>query len=239
MPERNFIKDAVSFVNEYLPHANWELEKDRAALLLTPPLKSILFLNNTALHMISESLHSHIITEYSWNKNQLATQSRICSILGVTSRIHARQTIVKKISKAVAKIFVDTNHMMGYAQSHLSYGLFTKDAMVAVACFSKGRKMDRLPTDKRSYELVRFCSKNFHTVVGGLSKLIHHFEKERTPGDIMTYVDRTCGEPHAYYALGFVLDKVSEPLTISIMKENEIKTNFTNKGNYKLIKHLL
>lgn len=97
--------------------------------------------------------------------------------------------------------------------------------------------MRRLKEGKKSYELIRFCSKNESTVVGGLSKLIRHFEKFQSPGDIMTYVDISWGEPHAYYALGFVLDSITPPISCSLNTSSNTTIEYWNKGNYKLIKH--
>jgi hypothetical protein len=238
MSSNRFIKEVVAFVKEYLPNAKWQMEKDYAVLYLDENKKSVCFLANNALSTMHDIAHRFYIIEYFWEKNKESSKSRLCSLMGVTKRIHARQCVLKRIDKTMAKSFVDANHTMGYAGSYYNYGLFLKDELVAVACFSKGRRMDRLPEDKKSFELIRFCNKNFYTVVGGLSKLIHNFEVEHAPGDMMTYVDIAWGEPYAYYALGFVLDKITPSVTTSIPQLNATAIEFTNKGNYKLIKHL-
>ena len=158
--------------------------------------------------------------------------------MGHTKRIHARQCILIRIDKKSASAFIDAYHIMGYAASYYNYGLFLKGELVAVACFSKGRRMNRLPQDKKSFELIRFCNKNFYTVVGGLSKFIHHFEIEHMPGDIMTYVDIAWGQPSAYYTLGFVLDKITPSVIRTIPQNDKAVIEFADMGNYKLIKYL-
>jgi hypothetical protein len=190
-----------------------------------------------------------VVTEDEWRRNKEAVQSRIYSILKLTHRIHGRSCELKTISRSEAKAFIDANHIMGYAQSQFHYGLFHKGRLVAAAAFSKGRKMRRLPEDKLSYEIVRFCNLNFHTVVGGLSKLIKSFERDLVPGDIITYIDTSWAEPAAYYALGFANKEEMEPMEFLInMKSNQRivaneeyeKTDdwifYRNKGNIKLIK---
>jgi hypothetical protein len=97
--------------------------------------------------------------------------------------------------------------------------------------------MNRLPAGEKSFELIRFCNKNYHTVVGGLSRLIHNFAETYKPGDIMTYVDISWGAPSAYYSLGFVLDSISPSLTVTVIRNDLPDLEFINKGNYKLIKH--
>ena len=233
-----FIEEVVAWVKEKLPGAHLNIENEFAWLWLDSQKKSICFVGNEKLHQISEMDFTYYITEFHWGGNKEASKSRLCSLLGVTQKIHARQCIVRRISKPEAKLFLDTNHTMGYASSYFHYGLFLKDELVAIASFSKGRRMNRLPENKKSFELIRFCNKNFYTVVGGLSKLVHTFEEEQKPGDIMTYVDKLWGEPHAYYALGFLLEQVTAPLVLKIAFHDAVPIHFTNKGNYKLIKHI-
>ncbi len=237
MYSEGFIEEAISLVKEFLPEANWQMETDYAILFLKEKNKTICFITNVALHKIPVLKFRHYITEFHWNSNREASKSRLCSLMGVTKRIHARQCTLGRISRTEAKLFVDANHTMGYANSYFNYALFYKQDVVAMACFSKGRRMDRLPQNKKSFELIRFCNKNYFTVVGGLSKLIHYFEEEQKPGDMMTYVDMVWGEPDTYYALGFVLDQITPAITITIQSLGEMENEYTNKGNYKLIKN--
>ncbi len=239
MPSSYFIQDVTAFVKGYMPEAIWEIKKDYTILYLNERNKSVCFIGNQGLDNMHLLNHRFYITEFAWQKNKEASKSRLSSLMGLTHRIHARQCTLSRIDKITAKNFINENHTMGYAASYYHYGLFLKNELAAVACFSKGRRMNRLPPGKKSFELIRFCNKNFHTVIGGLSKLIHLFEKEYSPGDIMTYVDIAWGQPNAYYALGFVLDKVTPSIALhDIMPDGEV-IEYRNKGNYKLIKHLV
>jgi hypothetical protein len=131
--------------------------------------------------------------------------SIIRSKLQLNKKIFARKCTIKKINVTYAKLFLDAHHLMAYATAAFHYGLFSNDDLMAVAAFSKGRRMDRLPADKRSFELVRFCCKDGITVTGGLSKLITHFITEKQPGDIMTYVDKQWSYGSGYLKCGFKL----------------------------------
>ncbi len=237
MSANSFLKEVMQYVEELVPSAKWETGNGYALLLLDNDARSICFLSDTEIKKMHSSVTGYFILEYFWNKNKDASKSRLCSILGMTSKIHARQCSLSRIDEKQARTFIDHNHIMGYAKSYLSYGLFLKNELVAVACFSKGRKMHRLPPGKYSFELIRFCNKNHFTVVGGLSKLIHHFADAHKPGDIMTYVDISWGLPSAYYSQGFVLDSVSPSITITVIRNGLPDLEFLNKGNYKLIKH--
>lgn len=129
--------------------------------------------------------------------------SIIQSKLHYTRKVHGRQCLVRRIESAVAEKFLNEFHLMSFATSAFHYGLFDSAELVAVASFSKGRKMDRLAAHLRSFELVRFCCKEGITVTGGLSKLLKIFIEEKHPGDVMTYVDKQWGSGSGYLKCGF------------------------------------
>jgi hypothetical protein len=53
-------------------------------------------------------------------------QSRILSILGTFTRLHARHCIVKRIDKPTADNFLEINHLQGKVNAKLKYGLFLR-----------------------------------------------------------------------------------------------------------------
>jgi hypothetical protein len=231
MSLKPFIDDITAFVNHYDISVAWKVTPKCAVLEFDRVNKKICFVSRSGEPALA--LCDTTIFEEHWQKNKDAVKSRLASLLGVTRRIFARSCKIQRITKTVAKVFVDENHLMGYAQSYFNYGLFQRDELLAVACFSKGRKMDRLPGDKRSFELVRFCNLNYCTVVGGLSKLIRHFEEEQTPGDIMTYIDKQWGEPRSYLNLGFKVQAVADEKV-----QHSTLSTVARPENHKLIKHL-
>lgn len=128
----------------------------------------------------------------------------ILSKLHLNKTVFARNCDVKKIDKNTATAFLDTYHLMGSTQSGFNMGLIYKAELVALASFSKGRKMNRLESDKRSFELIRFCSKSGVTITGGLTKLLKNFYIEKQAGDIMTYADKQLSNGSAFIRAGFV-----------------------------------
>lgn len=127
----------------------------------------------------------------------------ICSKLGLNQSIFARKCSIQKISKEEAAKFLTQYHLFGSTQSAFNYGLIYDTELIAVATFSKGRKMHRLQTHERSYELIRFCCKNGISVSGGLSKLVKHFVNEKKAGDVMTYVDKQLSDGKSFLKAGF------------------------------------
>lgn len=162
--------------------------------------------------------------------------------------VYARTCQVRRIDKKSCNEFLDAYHLMSSTNSAYCYGLFDSGELVAVASFSKGRKMDRLKEYQRSYELIRTCSKEGIRVSGGISKLLTVFVKEMKPGDIMTYIDKQFGEGNSYYNCGFKKHSETEPQSFLInkktfernyLKESEFDTDSfylsQNCGNIKLV----
>lgn len=135
----------------------------------------------------------------------------ICNKLQLNKKIFARECEIKKVNKNIANEFLDEFHLMNSTSSAFNYGIYSKDELLAVASFSKGRKMNRLASHRRSFELIRFCTKSGITVVGGLSKLLRHFCKEKHAGDIMTYVDKQFSDGISFTRAGFIKHSETSP----------------------------
>lgn len=174
----------------------------------------------------------------------------ITSKLGLNKTIFARNCEVRKIDKHLSEDFLKRYHLMNSTQSAFNFGLFFKNELVAVASFSKGRKMNRLPSNKRSYELIRFCCKQGLTVTGGLTKLVKNFCIEKEAGDVMTYVDKQLSDGNSFIRAGFLKLGETEPnyflvnkLTFEIIPVKDKNAVFDsvqfslehNLGNIKLV----
>lgn len=183
--------------------------------------------------------------------NQHKLIALIQSKLHYTTTVYARNCVAKKIESALAKQFLDTYHLMNSAKAAFQYGLFDAGELVAVASFSKGRKMNRLNDNERSFELIRFCCKEGISVSGGLTKLLSYFVKEKRPGDIMTYIDKQYGDGKSYYSCGFIKHSETDPHVFMVNTETMERSIFAeskfnpglyyqshNCGNIKLVKRV-
>jgi len=134
-----------------------------------------------------------------WRDNRDIVQSMILYRLkhaGV--RIYARQCNWQRLNRSVARDFVNANHLSGYTHAEDHYGLLYNDELVSVISI----------TNRGQYhELIRFCSKQGTSVVGGLSKLLSKI----TFGRLMTYADRRYSDASGYIAAGFILEKITKP----------------------------
>jgi hypothetical protein len=147
-----------------------------------------------------------------WLTRRRQVLSRLKSLTGVNKRIHGRSTSVQKITRELAKNFLECYHLQGSAGGRYHFGLYRDEELVVVASFSNKRTMKDRSEVHTSAELIRFATKNGYTVIGGLSKLIKHYVQLAKPNDLMSYADRDWSQGKAYLAAGFQLRAVTKPV---------------------------
>lgn len=232
---------------------------------------SLISINKNILivfHFLNESpeLHSAKVQKYISDEKQLVIhiyedlwrihkakiKSRLASLLGISKRIYGRETRILSIDNNLLLKFLEENHLNVPLKAKYKYGLYQNESLLAVMSFSKGRLIDRNDIKYNSYELLRFCNRLNHTVVGGFTKLLNHFVNEVSPEDIMTYVDKDWSNGESYVKAGFVLEGhlpsimfYLDPITgqrqypekeCDIDEKSRIKV--FNSGSYKFIKYL-
>jgi len=233
---KNHFSSTVKFQYKY---PALEIRTGKEKLTIHFFKESPLSANSLAKHILPIDL---VATK---EKQLIAT---IQSQLQLNKKVFARNCIIKKVNNPEAKLFLNQYHLMSYAASAYHIGLFLKDELIGIASFSKGRKMNRLEANQRSFELVRFCCKEGITVTGGLSKLIAHFVHEKKPGDIMTYIDKQFGEGKSYITCGFKKHSETPQQQFLINKKTFERTYYKseafdktifyvteNSGNIKLV----
>jgi hypothetical protein len=172
--------------------------------------------NGKKKYILPLTIFNHSLIAHSPEKFAALIQSK----LGLNKTVFARNCVVSKLDKTTVEEFLEEYHLMNSTQSAFNYGLYCKNELLAVASFSKGRKMNRLPEDKRSFELIRFCCKNGITITGGLTKLVKNFCKEKQAGDIMTYIDKQFSSGESFIKAGFVLHGETSPNYFLINKKS-------------------
>lgn len=155
-------------------------------------------------------------------------QARLKARIGLCARVYARNCEVRRIDKLTASAFLSENHSYGDAACKYRYGLFTRrttgkgekalapGTLVAVAEFSNARRWHVDGRDVMAYEWVRYASKSWMRVNGGMGKLLQAFIDEVHPDDIMSYADLEWSDGDAYRKLGFVADGDREPVLFTV-----------------------
>jgi hypothetical protein len=179
-------------------------------------------------HLLDESTETHLakinrfqadenfkiihLWEDLWKYDCEKVKSRLVSVIGKSKRLHGRESTIRAINNDELVAFLTKNHLNVPIKAKYKYGLYHEELLVAVMSFSKSRNIKRGGESYNSFELLRFCNKLNHTVVGGFTKLLEHFIKAVKPDDIMTYVDKDWSEGLSYQKAGFVLVEQKEPL---------------------------
>ncbi len=102
----------------------------------------------------------------------------------LNTKIYARKCVIKEVPTNIEREFLNTYHLQGYTASKYSYGLYYGDELVSLCTFGKSRF-----NKNYEYELIRNCTKENISVIGGLSKFIKHFKNITQDKPIICYSD--------------------------------------------------
>lgn len=162
-------------------------------------------------HMFKNGIRIiHIFEDDYDNKFEIIKSIILNSIKKTSKVVYARKTIVKKIiDTKTLRNFLNENHLQGYHQSKLNYGLYYNNELVSVMTFTNLRKV--LRHDNEGYELLRFCNKLNYRIVGGASKLLKAFIDEVKPKYILSYSDKTWANGEMYKKMGFKYTHTTKP----------------------------
>lgn len=162
-------------------------------------------------------------------------KSMVSNILNLSEKIHARKTSVKIINdKNIIKEFLTKNHLQGFVNTNINYGLYYNGELVSLMTFMKTRKILNKKNKDYEYELVRFCNKLGMSVIGGASKVFKKFIKDFNPNSVLSYCDISWANGNLYKNLGFKSIGFTKPnyhYVINGKRENRI-----NYQKHKLVK---
>jgi hypothetical protein len=205
-------------------------------------------LNKTNLAIIKGYNIFHVHESDFVNKRDLIYSMINSKLNIINTKIFARKCIIKTIDRNIEKEFLNENHIQGYAVSIIAYGLYYKNELVSLMSFSKKRIISKHKNNlDGEYELLRFCNKINHTVIGGASKLLRKFEKDFNPDIIYSYANRDYSNGNLYYNLGFDFESFTEPSyfweknnvkynRFSLRKDLLVKMGFDkNKTEYEIL----
>lgn len=137
---------------------------------------------------------------------------------GSSIRIHGRKTSIVKLNKLDAIDFLLKNHGNVALKTKYNFGLKNKSgSLVAIACFGQ---IIEMRSGAKSSELIRFCNLSGTHVVGGLTKLINHFQKTHLLEELMTYCDLEWSNGANYEKLGFKNIETTNPIKFIVNLSN-------------------
>lgn len=141
-----------------------------------------------------------------WLYKRDVVKSRISSALGRSERLYARHCQFVTLTPQQEREFFSNSHMQGYVPSAVNIGLQHNGATVAVMSFIRSRYNKNF-----EWELLRYSSAPYRTVVGGASKLLKRFITEHSPSSMISYCDLRWGSGNMYEQIGFTRASRSAP----------------------------
>lgn len=156
---------------------------------------------------LAETAGINLISVFDWyDKDKI--RSIVLGLCHQNVRVFARNTELKAIQTSQEKNFLTKHHLQGYTPSKHAYGLFHEEELVAVMTFGAPRYSNK---EHAQWELLRFCSKDGLTVVGGASKLFAAFVREHSPSSIMSFANLDISNGQLYETLGFSFMRYTAP----------------------------
>lgn len=133
-------------------------------------------------------------------------ESILLTKLGLCNNtIYARKCIIKEVKSIECANFLKNNHIQGSTPTSIRLGLYYNDELVSLMTFAKQTGCQGSKT-QQYWTLNRFCNKLNTRVVGGASKLLHHFIKKYNPSSIVSYSHNDISNGNLYKKLGFHTD---------------------------------
>lgn len=162
---------------------------------------------------LCQSKNIKLITlwEDDWQIKRDICKSFISNKLGLSKRIYARKCSLIELNYKDSRKFLDENHFQGDCKSSVRLALCYENEVLCLMTFSKLRLPLGGKNQEGTWELTRFCNKNFYTVIGGASKLLKRFIENYKPFEIQTYSDNLISEGDMYEKLGFSYTHTSDP----------------------------
>lgn len=210
-----------------------------------PSIKTVIEIDPSYTHNTEGANHFHrkISEQYHLEKTLIAERNgyrcihvfdwddweKIANLIAPTKRIYARNCgIVKIINQSVANKFINENHLQGQARgSILTLGLTYEGELVEAMSFGRSR-YDK----KHTYELLRLCSKQGTTVVGGASKLFKFATDRLDLDDIVSYCDRSKFNGVVYEKIGMKLIRETKPNIVWSRNSDKITSNLLRQRGY-------
>ena len=118
----------------------------------------------------------------------------------------ARKCVLREVSTKDSKIFLNDNHLQGFASASVYLGLYFNEKLVQLMSFRHSRYNENI-----EWENIRCCNKIGFKIVGGVQKLWKYFVDKYQPTSVVSYCDRRWFLGVTYKKLGFSMIKINPP----------------------------
>lgn len=153
---------------------------------------------------------------------------RVVRLLAPTKKIYARDCSIYKIYPKYGDSFLNDNHLQGTCRGQTLYlGLVKDKKLYQIITFGKPR-YDK----KHDVELLRLCTLEGYTVVGGSSKLFSFATKRFGLNNIISYCDISKFSGDVYTKIGMKKIRTSPPQEVWSRDGDKITANLLRQRGY-------
>lgn len=145
------------------------------------------------------------IFENEWRDYTDIVKSIISNRMRANITIYARQCKINEISESEYRLFLEKNHIQGYATSKIKLALSYNDDILSVIGIGKNRFVSN------DMEIIRFCTKLNTNIVGGFSKLLSYVIKNYDFMNLISYVNLRYFTGESMNICGFKLISITSP----------------------------
>jgi hypothetical protein len=139
------------------------------------------------------------IWEDDWKYKGDIVKSIILNSIGmITKKIYSRKCKIVIVGNREKTEFLNKNHIQGNSTSSINIGLEYDGSLVSLMTFGK-----RNLNGSNQFELIRFCNKINHVVIGGASKIFKNFINNYEFDSIVSFADISQFTGDLYTNLGF------------------------------------
>jgi hypothetical protein len=179
------------------------------------------------------------LSDTQWENKREFVEDLVKSSLGLSKKVFARNTEIRKVFRKEAEVFLNKNHIQGFASSKFYFGLYLNDELLSVIGLGKKRF-----SKSNSAEIIRSSTKLGYTIVGGFSKLLSAAKVELSNQgfeSLMSYVDRSIFSGNSLLSVGFSKTGITKPgykyikdeIQLSRFEAQHSKLPFLLKDKYR------
>lgn len=185
----------------------WHSEQFRPTDAKYRHLNKLINANNKNIRLIQ-------IWEYEYLTHRELVISKLKHLLGADTnlpKVFARKCAVQEIPHNIAQVFLQTNHIQGFAKSTIYLGAYYNGRLIGVMSFKRESKTGE---KHNSWELTRFATDMNYVCCGVGGKLFKYFVRIYNPHYVKSFADRRWtlnADDNLYTKLGFVLEITTKP----------------------------
>ena len=151
-------------------------------------------------------------------------RSILLNRLGISKPIYARKCQIKEVSTKESTEFLQNNHLMGKGAG-FSIGLYHEEELVFLGRFRR--------TKDNNWDISRMCPKIGLSVVGGYSRVLKRFEREKSPDLLSNFIDMRYGSGEYLTAFGFVKTSLFPSFKWTNGRETFHRMRFRGNSGYE------